>query len=108
MTKLSEKKCSACAGETTPLEGEKLNAMSSELGGGWKVVNEHHLEKDFQFKDFKEALHFANCVGAIAEEEGHHPDIHLAWGKARIILWTHTINGLSESDFVLAAKIDLL
>lgn len=106
MANLAEKKCSACEGETAPLEGEALETITQELGGDWNVVNEHHLEKEFTFKDFKEALAFTNKVGAIAEEEGHHPDIHLSWGHVRIVLWTHKINGLSESDFILAAKID--
>lgn len=79
-----------------------------DLKGDWKVVNEHHLEKEYQFKDFKEALDFTNQIGALAEEEGHHPDIHLGWGKVRIALWTHKINGLSENDFILAAKISRL
>jgi 4a-hydroxytetrahydrobiopterin dehydratase len=108
MVKLADKKCSACEGGVPPMEGEELDAILKELGGDWKVVNEHHLEKEFPFKDFKGALAFTNKVGALAEEEGHHPDIHLAWGKARIVLWTHKINGLSESDFILAAKIDKL
>jgi 4a-hydroxytetrahydrobiopterin dehydratase len=108
MVKLAEKKCSACEGGVPPIEGEALDTILKELGGDWKVVNEHHLEKGFSFKDFKGALAFTNKVGALAEQEGHHPEIHLAWGKVRIILWTHKINGLSESDFILAAKIDKL
>ena len=71
-------------------------------------MNEHHLEKEFRFKDFAEALAFTNKVGAIAEAEGHHPDIYVAWGKVRITIWTHKIDGLTRSDFVLAAKIDRL
>jgi 4a-hydroxytetrahydrobiopterin dehydratase len=69
-------------------------------------VNEHHLEKEFRFPDFEQALSFTNAVGAIAEREGHHPDIHLAWGKVGIEIWTHKIDGLTRSDFILAAKID--
>ena len=75
---------------------------------GWEVVNEHHLLKNLAFEDFKSALAFTNEVGRIAEAEGHHPDIHLAWGKVRIEIWTHKINGLTESDFILAAKLDEL
>jgi 4a-hydroxytetrahydrobiopterin dehydratase len=70
------------------------------------VVGEHHLEKEYTFPDFAQALAFTNAVGAIAEEEGHHPDIYLAWGKARVTIWTHKVDGLTRSDFVLAAKID--
>jgi 4a-hydroxytetrahydrobiopterin dehydratase len=72
----------------------------------WNIVNNHHVEREFKFPDFKTALNFVNRVGAIAEEQGHHPDIYLAWGKARVTIWTHKIDGLTESDFILAAKID--
>jgi 4a-hydroxytetrahydrobiopterin dehydratase len=69
-------------------------------------VNEHHLEKEYAFKDFREALAFTNAVGEIADREDHHPDIYLAWGKVKLTIWTHKIDGLTESDFVLAAKAD--
>jgi 4a-hydroxytetrahydrobiopterin dehydratase len=82
--------------------------MKQELDGGWQVVNEHHLEKDYKFKDFREALSFTNKVGELAEAQGHHPDIYLAWGKVKVTIWTHKVNGLTESDFVLAAKADRL
>jgi 4a-hydroxytetrahydrobiopterin dehydratase len=72
----------------------------------WTVVNNHHLEREYKFPDFKAALAFTNKVGAIAEEQGHHPDIYVAWGKVRVTIWTHKIDGLTESDFILAAKID--
>lgn len=74
----------------------------------WTVTDEHHIQREFKFPDFKQALDFVNRVGAVAEEQGHHPDILLTWGKAAITLWTHSINGLSESDFIMAAKIDRL
>jgi 4a-hydroxytetrahydrobiopterin dehydratase len=80
--------------------------LHRQLGGGWRVVEEHHLEKEFAFKDFREALAFTNQVGELAEANNHHPDIYLTWGKVRITLWTHKIDGLTESDFVLAAKVD--
>lgn len=108
MSNLTKKKCTPCEGGVPPLSGEELEKYRAELRGGWHVVNEHHLEKEFSFKDFKEALSFTNQVGEIAEEEGHHPDINLTWGKVRICTWTHSINGLSENDFILAAKIDEL
>ena len=104
---LAGEKCVPCRGGVPPLAGEELAALARELGNGWRVVDEHHLEKEFAFPDFAEALAFTNRVGALAEEEGHHPDIYLAWGKVRITIWTHKIDGLSRSDFVLAAKIDL-
>jgi 4a-hydroxytetrahydrobiopterin dehydratase len=72
------------------------------------VYDEHQLHREFNFPDFKQALEFVNRVGALAEEQGHHPDILLAWGKAEITLWTHKIDGLTESDFIMAAKIDRL
>ena len=103
---LSKKHCVPCQGGVSPLKGELLTQLQHQLGGGWRVVNEHHLEKEFVFKDFIEALAFTNKIGEIAEQEGHHPDITLTYGKVKIQLWTHTINGLLESDFILAAKCD--
>jgi 4a-hydroxytetrahydrobiopterin dehydratase len=107
-TSLAKEKCVPCRGGVPPLKGDELRQVARELGGGWQVVDEHHLEKSFTFPDFASALVFTNCVGAIAEDEGHHPDIHLAWGKVRITIWTHKVDGLTRSDFVLAAKIDEL
>jgi 4a-hydroxytetrahydrobiopterin dehydratase len=75
---------------------------------GWEVVEDHHLRKTYEFKNFRAALDFVNRVGELAEEQGHHPDICFGWGRAEITIWTHKINGLTESDFVLAAKIDHL
>jgi 4a-hydroxytetrahydrobiopterin dehydratase len=103
---LAGEKCVPCRGGVPPLTGQEIAPLIRELGNGWQVVNAHHLEKEFTFPDFAQALAFTNRVGALAEEEGHHPDIHLAWGKVRITIWTHKIDGLSRSDFVLAAKID--
>jgi 4a-hydroxytetrahydrobiopterin dehydratase len=105
---LAAETCVPCRGGVPPLKGEELAALLRELGNGWQAVSEHHLEKEFKFPDFAQALAFTNRVGAVAEEAGHHPDIYLAWGKARITIWTHKIDGLSRSDFVLAAKIDRL
>ena len=85
-----------------------LRALERELGSGWTLVKEHHLEKSFAFPDFARGLAFVDRVGALAEAEGHHPDLHLAWGKVTVEIWTHKIDGLTESDFILAAKIDLL
>jgi 4a-hydroxytetrahydrobiopterin dehydratase len=88
------------------MKGEKLNTLADQLGGGWRVVDEHHLEKEYRFPDFRRALDFTVAAGEIAEQEGHHPDILLSWGKARVTIYTHKIDGLTESDFVLAAKLD--
>ena len=103
---LAAKNCVPCRGGVPPLKGREIAALLAQLGGGWHVVEEHHLEKEYGFKDFAEALAFTNRVGAIAEEQGHHPDIYLAWGKAGVKIWTHKIDGLTESDFVLAAKVE--
>lgn len=80
--------------------------MAAMLGGGWRVVDEHHLEKAYAFDDFRQALDFTNRVGEIAEAEGHHPDVHLGWGRVTLTIWTHKIDGLTESDFILAARAD--
>src|ERR1035437_10891495 len=108
MTALAEKQCVPCKGGVPPLKGDDLVRLAGELDGGWQVVAEHQLEKEYQFRDFREALAFTNKVGALAEAQGHHPDIYLAWGKVKLTVWTHKINGLTESDFVLAAKADKL
>jgi 4a-hydroxytetrahydrobiopterin dehydratase len=99
------KEGSAMADSKAALKGDDLKKRYGQLEG-WTVVNEHHLEKEYQFKDFAEALAFVNRLGAEAEAEGHHPDIFLTWGKVKVTLWTHSIGGLSEKDFVLAAKAD--
>jgi len=108
MSELAQKKCVPCRGDIPPLKGKELQNFYTQLEDGWKVINEHHIEKEYSFKNFKEALDFTIKVGEMAENEGHHPDIYLAWGKAKVILWTHKIDGLSESDFIFAAKTDEL
>jgi 4a-hydroxytetrahydrobiopterin dehydratase len=105
MTSLASKSCVSCRGEVPPLKGKELEALHQQVPQ-WKVVNERQIARAFTFPDFKQALDFVNRVGAVAEEQGHHPDILLAWGKAEITLWTHKIDGLTESDFIMAAKID--
>ena len=106
---LSGKKCVPCCDVgVEPLRGKALEDMLENLSSEWKVIDEHHLERLFKFKNFKEALAFVNKVGALAEEQGHHPDMYLAWGRVKVTLWTHKIDGLHESDFIMAAKIDQL
>ena len=105
MSGLAEKTCVPCRGGVPPLTAEQIRPLQQQVNG-WSVVNNHHLEKQYTFPDFKTALDFVNKVGRIAEEQGHHPDIALAWGKVGVQIWTHKINGLTESDFILAAKID--
>src|SRR5215471_5733495 len=104
---LADKKCVPCRGGVPALKGAKLDALKPEIPG-WDVVNEHHLYRIFRFPDFKTALDFVNRVGGVAEEQGHHPDLLLAWGRVEATIFTHKIDGLTESDFILAAKIDRL
>src|SRR3954452_19308322 len=104
---LAEKHCVPCRGGVPALKGEQLEPLKAQVPG-WNVVDEHHLLKAFQFPDFKTALEFVNRAGAIAEEEGHPPDLYLTWGKVEVKIWTHKIDGLTESDFILAAKIEAL
>ncbi len=107
MSDLASKTCVPCRGGVPPLKGPDLAALAKQVPQ-WQVVNEHHLTRNFTFPDFRQALDFVNRVGAIAEEQGHHPNIMLTWGRAEITIWTHKIDGLTESDFILAAKIDQL
>ena len=104
---LADQSCVPCRGGVPPLKGESLRPLQAQLPG-WNVVQEHHLSRTFAFPDFVSALAFVNRVGELAEQQGHHPDLYLAWGKVRVEIWTHKIDGLTESDFVLAAKIDKL
>jgi len=104
---LAERKCVPCRGGVPALKGEELDRLTAQLTG-WRVVAEHHLDKTYTFPDFKTALDFVNRAGDVAEQEGHHPDIFLSWGKVEVKIWTHKIDGLTESDVILAAKIDQL
>ena len=106
MSDLAKKTCIPCKGGVSPLKGTKLDALLEKLKNDWKIIKEHHLEKEYSFKNFKEALSFTNKVGELAENQGHHPDISLAWGKVKLTIWTHKIDGLTESDFIFAAKAD--
>ncbi|MBE0592222.1 MAG: 4a-hydroxytetrahydrobiopterin dehydratase [Gemmatimonadales bacterium] len=107
-SELAAKHCVPCRGGVPPLNPAEIDALLGKLGGNWTAVDGHHLEKEYRFPDFAEALAFTNRVGAIAEEQGHHPDIRLSWGKVRLEIWTHKIDGLTESDFILAAKADAM
>ncbi len=104
-TKLADKHCIPCRGSVAPLKGAELISFAEQLPG-WTIVEEHHVAKSYSFADFKTALDFVNRVGTVAEQEGHHPDLCLAWGKVDVQIYTHKIRGLTESDFVMAAKID--
>ena len=105
---LAQRSCVPCKGGTPPLRGDELASLKQSLGGGWQVKGEHHLEKEFRLGNFREALDLVNRIGEMAEEQVHHPDIHLAWGRVRVVIWTHKIDGLTESDFVFAARCDRL
>jgi 4a-hydroxytetrahydrobiopterin dehydratase len=105
-SELAAKQCIPCRGGVPPLERAEIDALLDKLGGNWTVVDGHHLAKEYSFPDFVTALEFTNRVGSIAEEQGHHPDIALSWGKVGVTIWTHKIDGLTESDFILAAKAD--
>ena len=109
MSELSKKKCIPCEGGMEPMSAKDAQAMMPELEPDWMLIDDAHLlVREFEFKDFKEALAFANKVGEIAEEEQHHPDLSVAWGRVSVELTTHAIGGLSENDFIVAAKIDEL
>ena len=105
MSNLASRECVPCRGGVPPLTGKEISNLLKELDG-WEVIEEHHLRKSYTFKDFGGALLFVNRVGQLAEEQGHHPDICFGWGHCEVTIWTHKIDGLTESDFILAAKLD--
>jgi 4a-hydroxytetrahydrobiopterin dehydratase len=107
MNELVSRDCVPCQGGVPPLGKREIKNLIKELNG-WEVVEHHHLRKAFEFKNFRESLNFVNRIGELAEEQGHHPDIFFGWGHAEVSIWTHKIDGLTESDFILAAKIDAL
>jgi len=104
---LANNECIPCKGGVPPLKGSALSDMQAQLGNGWAVADEHHLEKEYTFSNFVDALAFTNKVGEIAEAQNHHPDILTTWGKTKVTIWTHKIDGLTESDFYFAAKCDV-
>ena len=109
MTKLSEKKCVTCEGGVLPFDISEIHKYQ-KMVDGWNIIKDkkdiYFLEKQFSFKNFLDSQKFVNAVGKISEEEGHHPEITFGWGYAKINITTHAIEGLSENDFILAAKID--
>jgi 4a-hydroxytetrahydrobiopterin dehydratase len=107
MYDLPARKCVPCRGGVPAMAADLVLQYLTELDG-WIAVNNHHLEKNYTFPNFVDALAWVNRIGALAEEQGHHPDIYLTWGKVRVQIYTHKINGLSECDFILAAKMDQL
>jgi 4a-hydroxytetrahydrobiopterin dehydratase len=105
MAGLADRQCVPCRGGVPPLTEAEIAPLLAQLEG-WRVVDSHHLMKRYTLKNFAEALALVNRIGAIAEQQNHHPDLFLAWGKVEVTIWTHKINGLTESDFVFAAKCD--
>ena len=106
MNELADSVCIPCSGEVPPLKGDELLSYKVKLENNWELIDEHHLEKDYLFENFRKALDFTIKIGELAENQNHHPDIYLAWGKVKLSIWTHKIDGLTESDFVFAAKAD--
>jgi 4a-hydroxytetrahydrobiopterin dehydratase len=103
---LAEKQCEPCRGGVPPMDPAHAEELRRQLHTDWSIVESHHLARTFRFKDFAQALSFVNRIGAIAEQQGHHPDVHLSWGRVTVEVWTHKIDGLTESDFIYAAKCD--
>lgn len=103
---LKDKRCIPCEGGIPPLTSEEIIPLLQQIDDNWQVVADHHIEREFKFSDFQNALDFVNQAGKICETEGHHADFELSWGRAKVMIWTHKIDGLAESDFFLAAKID--
>ncbi|MDN3504799.1 MAG: 4a-hydroxytetrahydrobiopterin dehydratase [Rhabdochlamydiaceae bacterium] len=101
-----KKKCVPCKLGDAPMSSKELQSHLKELEQGWNIEKDHHLAKEYKFKNFKEALSFVSDIGQIADDEGHHPDLELGWGYVRVNLFTHKINGMTENDFILADKID--
>jgi 4a-hydroxytetrahydrobiopterin dehydratase len=105
---LASRVCVPCKGGVPPLAGDAIEALAAQLGNDWHVIGGHHLERTYSFKNFRDALAFTNRVGELAETVKHHPDLYLAWGCVKLLIWTHKIDGLTESDFIFAAKADAL
>ncbi len=107
-TDLLSRHCKPLAKGTPPLRANEADDLRAQLSERWSVIDEHHLEGSFDFSDFLDALTFTNRAGGAAEAEGHHPEITVTWGAATVRIWTHSIDGLSENDFILAARLDAL
>ena len=106
MTDLAMENCTSCSHGSSSLSEAEVADLLLNLGNGWSIQEGKHLEKEYKFPDFLQALAFTNRVAGVAETVGHHPDVFLSWGRVRLTLWTHSIGGLSRNDFILAAKLD--
>ena len=107
MEDLAAKRCVPCHGGVPRLEADEIARLAAEVAA-WEVIDSHHLLRRYEFPNFRRALEFVNRVGELAEAEGHHPDARFGWGYCELVIYTHAIDGLTESDFILAAKIDRL
>jgi len=103
---LKDKRCIPCEGGIPPLTSEEILPLVEQINDDWKVIADHHIEREFKFSNFQTALDFVNQAGKICEDEAHHADFELSWGRVKVMIWTHKIDCLAESDFFLAAKID--
>ncbi len=103
---LARETCEPCHGGTPRLTPDQIAALQRQISDDWHVIDGHHLRRELRFPDFRRALACVNRIGAIAEQQGHHPDIELGWGKAAVTIWTHAVDGLTRADFVLAARVD--
>ena len=108
MDNLSDMECVSCKGGVPPLSEEESSAFLSQIHDDWAVVENHHLTRTWSFQDFASALEFTNQLGEICEQQNHHADFELGWGRVVAVIYTHKIDGLTESDFVLAAKFDTI
>ena len=106
MDNLSKKNCIPCKSGSIPLKGKHLSALMKDIDKDWRLIEEHHLEREFNFPNFQEAWNYLNKVAEMSEQQDHHPDLELSWGRVKVKIWTHKIDGLTESDFVFAAKCD--
>ena len=106
--RLDNMTCIPCRGDVAPLAPEEICSFRDQLSPDWKIIDNHHLQRTFTFKNFRQALDFTNLIGEIADFMGHHPDIFLAWGKVKVEILTHKIDGLHQNDFILAKKIDAI
>jgi 4a-hydroxytetrahydrobiopterin dehydratase len=105
-SELAERECVACTSDDDPLTGEELDEFYGDIDQSvWEIVDEHHLKGTYEFEDFRDALEFTYEVGELAEDEWHHPDLHLSWGEVVVEMWTHKIDGLFETDFIMAARM---
>ena len=102
---LADQKCIPCRGEVPALEPSRAKELLQELGNGWQLNDDGHLERSYRCKNFIQAMEFANRIADIAETEDHHPDLSIAWGRCVVEIWTHKIHGLTDSDFFFAAKV---